>query len=662
MNVLGVHSQTETQSCLNIYLFANDTCYLKQQFNYVLSEEDLIKFSWIHDLNKNSCKLSILTTKTWHLYSFSVEPYGVYNSLLAVINGCKVMFTDFCKKIIPPPLFTDILQFERPVNMITFYPTESLYSFTMSNNKTDFYKYESGGFISYNDYKALEGVPFVNNTVSSFETTVSGVKYNIALNEQQELVINDSVVLSNVISIYVYRHYLFFTQTISESYRLYSVRITPEIIIKCSPQTYVSREIEQGAKIISVTDKNELILVMPRGNLEAITCRLMTIDAIELFLSQNQWNDAINVIRRQRVNWNLLIDLNQQRFLDHIKDFIKAVKYTSLMNAIVSEFSTENCLETMYKSWTSSDVLIDDKPNISKQKIFIAILKGLVELNPVLNLQSIVTLQIKHCSLETGLWSVLEIFKAKHVNVCKRAVAQILRYKHVKDVICAVYTLCDVDFLKFIYAECSVDPKIFIPEIEELQSLNELEKRFVMNIRGKNFVNATRYLVLMEDKTESEITSFISKHGTQHEAYKSLVPKQHHFLTVTKLYAEMLALKAKHVESGLILERAKLYEEALQRFKTALDWQKVVSLLDAMEVEETRKKDILESLAKDLINRGKGEDAAILLEHYCGDYVAAIEALIQGNLYFKALCIAKKYKNQVIIGKCNEPEISLNKD
>ncbi|XP_066254831.1 elongator complex protein 1 [Euwallacea similis] len=657
LNILAVYSYFSSQSRLNIYLYANDTWYLKQQFLFPLNErEDLLKFHWSTDLQMTTCQLNILTSHSVHIYEFNVETYGVFHDLVAVINGTKVLFTEFSKEIVPPPLGSKTLEFVKPVNNIHFYASEDIYGFTMSDNKTLFYKYDNGNFIPSDQHKPL-GIDPTNNTISSFEKVLNGVPYQIVLNEQKELVINDRILLNNVLSVHLHGIYLLFTHIRSDTYRLYTVRfVQSQILNRFTPESCFSREIEQGAKIICVTEKDEVILALPRGNLETITCRFMAIDQIDSLLSKNDWHNAVNLIRKLRLNWNLLIDLSPQRFITHIKEFIEAVQTGSLLNTIVTEFSTENCLNTMYQSW-SRTFTEDTCDEPQKLTILTSILQTLIKLNPIKNLISIVTVQIQHYSIKAALRSVLYVYKLKNMDTCKKAIAQILRYKHVMDVLTAGYALYDLGFLTFLYTECSMDPKMFLPEIAELQKLSPIELRYISNVLAKDFPKATKYLVTMKDKSETALSEFIKKYSTQDVAYSTLNPGNHHFKTVTILYADYLGHRARHSEAGLILERAGLLEEALVRYKIARHWRKVVSLLNILKVESEQKKDTLRALALDLASHQRAEEGALILEHYCGDYIGAAEVMVQNKQFENALCLADQYGDKELIGNFIKPSL-----
>ncbi|ENN74303.1 hypothetical protein YQE_09274, partial [Dendroctonus ponderosae] len=120
-HVLAVHSQHFMNNFVNIYLYSNDVWYLKQQLLFPLrDEEDFLRFQWINEMHSTSFKFSILTSQTVYVYEYILDTFGLHNDLIGVINGPTVLFTDF-SKIMPPPMSSHSITFERPVNTLVFY-------------------------------------------------------------------------------------------------------------------------------------------------------------------------------------------------------------------------------------------------------------------------------------------------------------------------------------------------------------------------------------------------------------------------------------------------------------------------------------------------------------------------------------------------------------
>ena len=79
---------------------------------------------------------------------------------------------------------------------------------------------------------------------------------------------------------------------------------------------YEPRSAERGSALITVlSDKPSAILQMPRGNLEALYPRSLVLPHEMGLISKGEYGSAVEVTRRQKVDLNLLVDMNPYIFL-----------------------------------------------------------------------------------------------------------------------------------------------------------------------------------------------------------------------------------------------------------------------------------------------------------------------------------------------------------
>ena len=70
---------------------------------------------------------------------------------------------------------------------------------------------------------------------------------------------------------------------------------------------YEPRSAERGSALITVlSDKPSAILQMPRGNLEALYPRSLVLPHVMGLISKGEYGSAVEVMRRQKVDLNLL--------------------------------------------------------------------------------------------------------------------------------------------------------------------------------------------------------------------------------------------------------------------------------------------------------------------------------------------------------------------
>lgn len=85
---------------------------------------------------------------------------------------------------------------------------------------------------------------------------------------------------------------------------------------------YHVRAIERSTKIVAFK-KPKVVLQAPRGNLESIFPRLPVLYVIHEFLSKKNFLGAFLECRKNKINTNVLYDLNPGDFIGNIKLFIE---------------------------------------------------------------------------------------------------------------------------------------------------------------------------------------------------------------------------------------------------------------------------------------------------------------------------------------------------
>eukprot|EP00127_Corallochytrium_limacisporum_P000989 Clim_evm73s33 gene=Clim_evmTU73s33 len=122
----------------------------------------------------------------------------------------------------------------------------------------------------------------------------------------------------------------------------------------------IGRTIENGGKIVCVPGKSTMcILQMPRGNLESIHPRLMVLNRIREAIQAVRYDAAFKLMRRHRIDTNLLYDLNPEQFIAKTETVMKQllqVQYASAssvygfdpINLFLTALKPEDVSVTMY--------------------------------------------------------------------------------------------------------------------------------------------------------------------------------------------------------------------------------------------------------------------------------------------------------------------------
>lgn len=664
------------------------------------------------------CEMVIFTREIvqYHTFRF-VTSKSTTKAIAGVINGKQLNIHMFENMVVPPPMQSYTYEHIRPINRVLFHPYESLCILVdsqfqlcaVSLQKSDATLISSGmvhvdkkaSFLqidwSCSDHikayiqcgyagtiEEQEGKNFKlsiigintkpNNSLCTeyflsdyildnsqiflyqarytmgINTTTLNV--DIVLNACKELLINDKVICTGVTSSLLFKKYLIWTTAAGMLYCIQDKQFN----VFTDLSNIFARSIEQGSRIVCCNNMTppKIVMQLPRGNLETISCKMITIDIIDEMLSKNEWRSVLEIMRMEKINWNVLVDLNPNRFCDHIEDFVRAAKYCNILTAVVCNFELNgNCFQNVYKNYSLNYVV---QSNLNKKCIIEKILDLLCAKNCVNNLNCIVAIQQKHISLKSALISVKQVYAAdmnKHEAVCNKAIRQLLQQAHFKDILNESFTLFDLPFLALIYRNSNEDPKVYGPELTNLYNMDELEQRFRLCMKSYNLNSAVKYLLRCDKFDDEYIVSFITKNKLEQVAYDSICNNtaSHKVQLVSKLFAKRLAIEGKYSEAGFILKRTCLLEESLQYYQKALEWKEVTMLINTLNYTEEKKNLILEHMACECIKVNNLEDALIIFEYYVKDYKKAIKYLVEYKAFRKAVNMAKTYNEVDYLSK-----------
>ncbi|CAH1964487.1 unnamed protein product [Acanthoscelides obtectus] len=475
-------------------------------------------------------------------------------------------------------------------------------------------------------------------------TAFGVITYQFSHTSTRELFVEGKLICKDVTSYCIYKKYLFFTHMTSN---MYTIRLTNAATFEheLNLERCYKRPIAQGLRILTVTDRliPLVVLTHPRGNLESIASAMVAIDLVDEMLKAHQWGEALQLMRDQRINWNVLIELNPDRFQVCIQEFLNAVGTESFLISIVQDFDPYRVtLNTTYKNLLQSKVEVTSEEKI---KIIEDILRHLIFSNPVANFFAIVAIQLKHISLLSAVKSVQRLYYRnyrKFSEMCRRAITSMLDTADVKDIIDVAYNLYDSEFVLFVYQCTNEDPKVYEREVRDLeQYMDDVSiLRFHMCIKGHNPKGAIKYMLRYDGFDEALVEKFIFHNDLQKEAYKTVDPCHRNYFLIIRLYAQSLSRKRKFQEAAVVYMNAGLYKEAIEECRLGLDWREVIRLMTVLNYDESVKRDVLGKIADDLIKEKRVEEAVIVLEHHKKDYKKTIKTLMEFKSFRHAICLA----------------------
>ncbi len=154
----------------------------------------------------------------------------------------------------------------------------------------------------------------------------------IALTDRQRLFVNGKEVANGVNSFFVHSDFLLAT-TVKHSLRCLPLKFLSKMITTATGVDAEAmwtnesvRSLERGSRlIISVSCDTRTVLQMPRGNLEVIHPRALALHILKTMLDDLAYAKAMEILRRQRINLNLIVDHNPNLFLTNVSSFLEQI-------------------------------------------------------------------------------------------------------------------------------------------------------------------------------------------------------------------------------------------------------------------------------------------------------------------------------------------------
>lgn len=430
----------------------------------------------------------------------------------------------------------------------------------------------------------------------------------IALKNQQNLYIDGDKVAGDVTSFLCTEQFLLFTTLDQLKFiRLASESNTPTAVIN-------ERRIERGGQLVTtVSHDSRVVLQMPRGNLETIQPRVLSLVIIGELLDAHQYGKAFDLLRKQRINLNLLVDHNPVDFLTHIDAFICDINNIQWLNLFLSDLQNADVTETMYAS--NYQHLADRSQskaaafNDSDRKIDVICERFLAEFekdSTTKYLLPMITAHVKQKNLEKALrllWrirqsefngNVAAVGASRATNgtvSAQEALKYLLYLVNVNDLYDVALGMYDFDLVLFVAQKSQKDPKEYVPFLNELKQLEENYRKYRIDMHLKRFDKALGHIVKCGVEKLEECLDLIEKHGLYAQALRLFKPDDECYNDVVIQYADHLRARRSFYEATLMYERGSDFKQALLSAKHTLDWRKCqrLAIKCAHTADETEK-------------------------------------------------------------------------
>jgi elongator complex protein 1 len=464
---------------------------------------------------------------------------------------------------------------------------------------------------------------------------------------------------------------------------------------------YESRNLERGSILITMlAHRPETVLLLPRGNLELLCPRGLLIPFVTRLLQQRKYSEAFIMIRKQKLDVNLLCDVNPSVFLmgGGIESFLEQVHNVDHINLFIAGLNNTDVTRTKYPILDWFGIARNDdgkspfdfstKVNricFKMRSVMIAAqesgklnTRGISSgdfLLPVLctyakeqppQLEKALLL-IKKISIDTNIDQRAQEKRGKVFSEKTQGAIQYLAFLSNYDILFdTALGLYDFELAKAVARNSQLDPKVYMPLLKHYNNIPIYRARYEVDLRLHRYESALRHLASYYDELHlndqedqnsfHECLNLIEGHKLHRlglELFKENVWKQSkvmHSLGTLMMHEE-------NFESALeifLLMNPVDYKSVLQAARKCGDWQTYFAYYKSVKEEintvDNSFNERAASIAREMISkvtfgnkRSSHSHAARIVLDYCNDAFTAVEILISGQLWLEARRVCVHY-------------------
>eukprot|EP01125_Pyxidicula_operculata_P018495 TRINITY_DN6566_c0_g1_i2.p1 TRINITY_DN6566_c0_g1~~TRINITY_DN6566_c0_g1_i2.p1 ORF type:complete len:1271 (+),score=281.73 TRINITY_DN6566_c0_g1_i2:37-3849(+) len=543
------------------------------------------------------------------------------------------------------------------------------------NTGTIFVQSDSGNLFKVNlgDNIAVfrvPGVDFPNPCPNMSVMTMEEEDVVVGLSSRSQLYINSTLISAECNSYGIHSEFFLFT-TLSHVLRFVhlnrSLEDNLQILQEKRLYNDTIRELETGARIVAVTpNETRLVLQMPRGNLETIYPRALTVSLLRKLVRDCNYKESFTMMRRHRIDTNLIYDLDPTKFQANLEKFILQVETEDFLNLFITFLVNEDVTKTKFiDPWGSAEEMKKERQSAlpmlevhkgERNKINIicdALYAQFQKMNPNKYLLCILTTLVKHepPRLEESLGIIEKMSdkeKTSGKNKDEYSAEEALKYliflvdvNKLYDVALGMYNF---DLVLMVAKYSQKDPKEYLPFLAKLQAQEKSLQRYSIDVYLERYEKALRNLSQGDPaKYFEQCLSLIKSRDLYKVAIEIYKEDKEHLHLIMDAYGEKLKDEKNYVQAGLVWSTCNQLAKAIEAYRRCGHWRKVLYLSQKRGTNAEELLKLSKEVAEELLEQGKYNEAALVYETYCNEPKLAVEALIKAPSYDEAIRMCYKY-------------------
>ncbi|EQC33547.1 hypothetical protein SDRG_09054 [Saprolegnia diclina VS20] len=474
-----------------------------------------------------------------------------------------------------------------------------------------------------------------------------------------KLFVNGALLHASVASFHLSHMYLL-TTTLGAHPQLHFYLLDDLVDGKYTPVH--TQPVERGAKLVTtVPSRADVILQMPRGNLEILAPRPLVLHLVAQCVASAAYAPALELCRKHRVDMNVLVDLDPPAFLANIDALLDALpprlRSDRLCLFLTNLHPVNVCgakyplapVQSMHESW---DKVLE---------VCSAVRSALLARDAATYLTPLLTCEAKMQLLEPALLR-LQALHATDKVLAEKGLQHLVFLVDVDILYDHALGLYDMALTRLVAGRTQRDPQEYLPQLAAFEALqttkSEAYMKYAIDLSLQRFAKALTHLTA--DADADLALSLITSHHLYEDGLRlfraKLSPTRRHILVAYGAHQVATGAFAAGGHTFLAAVPPAL-ELAVDAFRKAHDWRLAMSI--AARIEDYDLYTLAYEMADELLNAmGTARNpvaAAELYIHYCHDVDEGVATLVQAREWGLALQAAQLHKRRDLIETEVEP-------
>lgn len=291
-------------------------------------------------------------------------------------------------------------------------------------------------------------------------------------------------------------------------------------------------------------------------------------------------------MRKERIDLNLLVDLNPLKFVQELDIFVHEIANIQWLNLFLSDLKNEDVTSTSYQFCYNEESAVPEGYEVASKINFLCEKMANIfeKLDKLKYLLPIVTCHVKNGKVESALtliWDLKRVGTSDEQKKAEEAFRHLLYLIDINILYNVALGMYDYPMVIFVAQKSQKDPKEYIPFLNELNQLDQHYAKYKIDVHLKRFEKAVEHISNLSENQDKflECIQLIQKHELFEQGMKSFDGKcEKCHMKICVLYGDHLRMKGKFLDASLMYERGGDFQQALSCARTSLDWQKCIAL------------------------------------------------------------------------------------